>query len=216
MQDLLLRETIELAERREVDERAGGQNLRRQGIQADEVRVCVAEVDRDAVTARRTKVRDLQPAALCVELGLTFGNTWHVIGIVIAGILFMAFLANCVVQWLQPKSPWIPFILLLASLALGYLVSKYGSLPPTPLGKLAVVAILTSPMFFSGLVFSALIQSTKNIAAIMAINILGAMVGGLLEYNSMYFGFQFLYLLAGLMYLLAMITYYFRLRTSPA
>jgi SAM-dependent methyltransferase len=149
------------------------------------------------------------------ELGLTFGNTWHVIGIVIAGILFMAFLANCVVQVLRPKSPWIPFALLLLSLALGYCVSKYFTLPPTPLGKLTAVIVLTSPMFFSGLVFSALIQSTKNIASIMAINILGAMVGGLLEYNSMYFGFQFLYLLAGLMYLLAMITFYLRCRTSP-
>jgi len=30
----------------------------------------------------------------------------------------------------------------------------------------------------------------------MAVNLLGAMFGGILEYNSMYFGFHFLYLLA--------------------
>jgi hypothetical protein len=30
----------------------------------------------------------------------------------------------------------------------------------------------------------------------MAVNLLGAMCGGLLEYNSMYFGFRFLYILA--------------------
>ena len=37
----------------------------------------------------------------------------------------------------------------------------------------------------------------------MAANLLGAMCGGLLEYNAMYFGFRFLYLLAAILYLLA-------------
>ena len=37
----------------------------------------------------------------------------------------------------------------------------------------------------------------------MALNLLGAMCGGLLEYNSMYFGFQFLYWLALALYALA-------------
>jgi hypothetical protein len=34
-------------------------------------------------------------------------------------------------------------------------------------------------------------------------NLLGAMCGGLPEYNSMYFGFQFLYLVAAGLYFLA-------------
>jgi len=37
----------------------------------------------------------------------------------------------------------------------------------------------------------------------MSVNLFGAMCGGLLEYNSMYFGFQFLYLIAAGLYLLA-------------
>ena len=37
----------------------------------------------------------------------------------------------------------------------------------------------------------------------MAANLLGAMAGGLLEYNSMYFGFRFLYLLAMALYAIA-------------
>jgi predicted MFS family arabinose efflux permease len=36
-------------------------------------------------------------------------------------------------------------------------------------------------------------------------NLLGAVCGGLLEYNSMYFGFQFLYWVAAGLYLLAFI-----------
>src|SRR5262249_23030179 len=42
------------------------------------------------------------------ELGLTFGNTWQVIGIVIAGILIMAFIGNCLVQWLHIERRLIP------------------------------------------------------------------------------------------------------------
>jgi hypothetical protein len=42
------------------------------------------------------------------EMGLTFGNARQVIGIVIAGILTMAFLGNCLVQWLNIKRPLIP------------------------------------------------------------------------------------------------------------
>ena len=40
----------------------------------------------------------------------------------------------------------------------------------------------------------------------LSCNILGAIVGGLLEYNSMYFGFKFLYLLAIAFYFAAYIS----------
>jgi predicted MFS family arabinose efflux permease len=46
----------------------------------------------------------------------------------------------------------------------------------------------------------------------MSANLFGAMCGGLLEYNSMYFGFQFLYLMAAGLYVLAFIWELFRLR----
>ena len=36
----------------------------------------------------------------------------------------------------------------------------------------------------------------RRISSAMSMNLMGAMVGGVLEYNSMYFGFHFLYLLA--------------------
>ena len=40
----------------------------------------------------------------------------------------------------------------------------------------------------------------------MAMNLLGAVCGGLLEYNSMYFGFRWLYLAAMSCYLLAFLS----------
>ncbi len=150
------------------------------------------------------------------EMGLTFGNTWQVIGVVICGILMMAFLANYVVQRFQIRGSLIPFLLLLTSLALGWGIAKGGGFPSTPVGKLESVVVLTCPIFFSGIVFSTLLASRKGISAIMAVNLLGAMLGGLLEYNSMYFGFRFLYLVAMGFYGLALLVSRMQLSTSTA
>jgi spermidine synthase len=140
------------------------------------------------------------------ELGLALGNTWQVIGIVIAGVLAMAYLANGVVSALRVRRPLVPYLLLLASLGLGLAVARAGGFPPTAAGKLATVLVLTCPLFFSGMVFSTLIAGTERLSGAMALNLLGAMCGGLLEYNSMYFGFQFLYWLAIALYLAALAT----------
>ncbi|MHC4714956.1 MAG: hypothetical protein ACYTAN_17070 [Planctomycetota bacterium] len=147
------------------------------------------------------------------ELGLTFGNTWHVIGIVIIGILFMAFLANSFVRWRKVKSPFAAYVLLFASLGLGLWVARGGGLSSTPLGRVLSVALLTSPMVFSGVIFSTLLAKAKNISGVMAVNLVGAMLGGILEYNSMYFGFQFLYILGMVLYGIAFLT---SLRRAPA
>src|SRR5260370_9823956 len=56
--------------------------------------------------------------------------------------------------------------------------------------------MLTCPLFFSGIVFSTLLSAESRISSVMSMNLMGAMCGGILEYNSMYFGFHFLYLLA--------------------
>lgn len=130
------------------------------------------------------------------ELGLTFGNTWQVIGVVIAGILLMAYLANCLVQWLRLRRLTLPYVLLLASLGVGLLLMRGGGFAPTLLGRLLAVVVLTCPLFFSGMVFSTLLRSSDDISGAMAANLIGAICGGLLEYNSMYFGFLFLYWVA--------------------
>jgi spermidine synthase len=140
------------------------------------------------------------------EMGLTFGNTWQVIGIVIAGILTMAFLGNCAVQWFDIRRPLIPYLFLLAALSIGWYVARAGGLASTPLGRLETSIVLTLPVLFSGIVFSTLLSSRGQISGMMAMNLLGAVAGGLLEYNSMYFGFRFLYLIAIGCYLLAFVS----------
>jgi hypothetical protein len=56
------------------------------------------------------------------------------------------------------------------------------------------------------MVFSTeLARSDVDVSQALGYNILGALFGGLLEYNSMYFGFSFLFLLAAGLYFAAML-----------
>jgi spermidine synthase len=137
------------------------------------------------------------------ELGLTFGNSWQVIGLVIAGIMVMAYVANLVVQRISITRPVWPYLFLLLSLLIGWWISGRGGLSSTWSGRLGTILLLTSPLFFSGIVFSTLLKGKGEISGMMSANLFGAMCGGLLEYNSMYFGFRFLYLLAAGLYVLA-------------
>jgi spermidine synthase len=140
------------------------------------------------------------------ELGLMFGNTWQVIGVVIAAILVMAYLANLAVSAFGLRRPVASLVLLLVSLGVGLAVARSGGFPATPLGQLASVVVLTCPMFFSGVAFSSMLARTGDVSGALATNLLGAMCGGLLEYNSMYFGFQFLYGIAAALYAAAIVS----------
>jgi spermidine synthase len=131
------------------------------------------------------------------EMGLTFGNTWQVIGIVITAILVMAFFGNYAVDRLHIRRPQLSFLFLWATLSLGWFVSKSGGFASTPLGRVETAILLASPFLFSGIIFSSLLSSsTGQISGAMAMNLLGAICGGLVEYNSMYFGFRMLYFIA--------------------
>jgi SAM-dependent methyltransferase len=140
------------------------------------------------------------------ELGLVFGNSWQVIGIVIIAILVMAFFANFVVQRCAIERSSVAYLLLLFSLAVGWWIAYTGRLPSGWSGRIGLAVVLASPMFFSGILFSTLLRSRGAISGMMAINLLGAMCGGLLEYNSMYFGFRFLYSLAAGLYCAAFLS----------
>ena len=138
------------------------------------------------------------------ELGLTFGNTWHVISVVIAGILLMAFLANLLRMRVKKVNMALNYGLLAGVLVLGFLLPEktFGSMPPA-LAKVTRTALLTLPMFFSGLAFSGELAAFVSVDIALASNMLGSMAGGLIEYNSMYFGFRALYLFALGFYALA-------------
>jgi len=141
------------------------------------------------------------------ELGLHLGGTWYVIAATIVMVLLMAFLANLIVQRKVFQRTGFAYIGLMVSLLVGYVYARNHALIAfsSPLASLMVSCVLlTIPLFFSGIVFSTLIGRAKiNISTALAYNLMGALFGGLMEYNSMYFGFAFLYLLTIGFYFLA-------------
>jgi len=141
------------------------------------------------------------------ELGLHLGGTWFVIAAAITMVLVMAFLANLIVTHAQRKLTGAAYVGLFVSLLVGYeLPTTHGEWAfGPPLMQLSLSClVLTVPLFFAGIIFSSLISEAKiNISTAFAYNLMGALFGGVMEYNSMYFGFAFLYLLALGFYCLA-------------
>jgi spermidine synthase len=141
------------------------------------------------------------------ELGLHLGGTWFVIAIAIMMVLVMAFLANLIVQRTGFGRTNLAYLGLFISLLIGYGYAKNHQLIAfaSPLtGLVMSCVLLTIPLFFAGTIFSALLgKKDVNVSTALAYNLMGALFGGLMEYNSMYFGFAFLYLLAIGFYFLA-------------
>jgi SAM-dependent methyltransferase len=140
------------------------------------------------------------------ELGLIFGNTWSVVAVVIGCILLMGFLANQWVMRVGPVPRGLAFCLLLGSLAAGWAVTSLSlSGASIPLPRLVMPVVLTLPLFFAGLIFSSGLSLAEDLGSALSANILGAMLGGFLEYNSMYWGYTSLYPLGLVLYGLAMV-----------
>ena len=134
------------------------------------------------------------------ELGLHLGGTWLVIAAAIMLVLIMAFLANLIVTRTARRLAGPAYLGLFVSLLVGYgLAISHGQwmFGPPVVQLMLSCFVLTIPLFFAGIIFSSLIGEAKiNISTAFSYNLMGALFGGVMEYNSMYFGFAFLYLLA--------------------
>jgi SAM-dependent methyltransferase len=151
------------------------------------------------------------------ELGLVFGNTWSVIAVAVSGILLMVFLAN---QWVLrrgPVSQGRSFLLLGGALVLGLALTRLSMAGvEVPWPKLVMPLVLTLPLFFAGLIFSSELQKRGEIGDALSANLFGAMLGGFLEYNSMYLGYSSLYPLGMGLYALAYLCQVRAGRKQPA
>jgi len=138
------------------------------------------------------------------RLALYFGTTWQVNGIVIAAILGALLIANFVIE--EQTKPW-PRSWTLAGILLGiafaYLV-PFSRIPGPAawVGSIAAV-VFAIPVFFAGLLFASEFRATESPAAALGANMLGAVVGGLLENVSLIMGMKALLLVAAILYGLA-------------
>jgi hypothetical protein len=139
-------------------------------------------------------------------LSLLFGSTWVVNAVVFGGVLVMALLMNIAVVRLHPRSPWPGFVLLLLSLV-GLWLVDVSALNRLPLLERGLVggALIGLPVGFAGIVVSQLLARAPSLGGALGANLLGAVVGGCLEYTSIYSGLRALTLVALGLYLLAML-----------
>jgi spermidine synthase len=138
------------------------------------------------------------------RLALYFGTTWQVNGIVIAAILSALLLANFVIERQQRAWPrsWT-LIGILLGIACAYFI-PFSRIPGAAalVGSFAAL-IFAIPVFFAGLLFASEFRSADSPAAALGANMLGAVVGGLLENLSLIIGMKALLVVAALLYSLA-------------
>jgi hypothetical protein len=138
------------------------------------------------------------------RLALYFGTTWQVNGIVISAILLAILGANAAVEyrrsWLRPNAI---VSALIAALALAYFL-PVEQLPGSPAVAGTLLAVIFSvPVFFAGLLFASEFSKAESPSAALGANVLGAVVGGLLETLSLLTGMRALLLVTMAFYCLA-------------
>jgi hypothetical protein len=135
------------------------------------------------------------------EMSLLFGSTWNVNLLVFSSILTVVLVANvAVLRGRVPRSDWL-FGALFASLAAAYAVPASQLLWFPPTAQWIVASLMVAlPVLFASLIFSSLLRRRVDPTAALACNLLGAVIGGLLEYSSMVGGIKVLYLVAATAY----------------
>jgi SAM-dependent methyltransferase len=135
---------------------------------------------------------------------LLFGTTWVVNAIVFAGVLVAVLLAVETTRRVPTPSLPILYIAIAGALVLAYVVPNASLLALPVLPRLAAaVALAFAPIFLANLAFAKRFADTEDAPSAFGVNILGAMVGGCIEYLALIVGFRNLLIVAGLLYLVA-------------
>ncbi len=135
------------------------------------------------------------------SFALLFGTTWLVNALVFAGVL-VAVLAAVEVTRRLPTPP-IPamYALLVGGLALNWLVPTSWLLSLAFLVRMVVAVVIAFlPIFAANIIFAKRFSETGDAALSFSTNLLGAMLGGCLEYLSLVFGYHALLILAAVLY----------------
>jgi hypothetical protein len=136
-----------------------------------------------------------------VQFALLFGTTWFVNALVFMGVLVSVLLAVAISKRVViQRTGWL-YGFLLASVAVNWLVPGSALLELPYVLRLVVAIVLAFlPIFAANLVFASRFRDTVDSTAAFGANLLGAMVGGLLEYTSLVFGYRNLLLLVAALY----------------
>jgi spermidine synthase len=139
-----------------------------------------------------------------INYALLFGTTWFVNALVFIGILFTVYLAIEVTNYSTRFRPTVLYGLLLATLFLSWCVPNSWLLSlPVLLRFVIETALVFSPIFIANIIFADRFRDTASSAEAFGVNLIGAVLGGLLEYCALIVGYNSLLILVALLYLIA-------------
>jgi len=139
-----------------------------------------------------------------VSFSLLFGTTWIVNALAFFGILASVLVAILVNARFPMRRPLPFYVGLFVSLTIAFLLPPEQLLLDPPwLRYLLAGTLAFAPVFFANLVFSYSFRETRAADMAFASNLLGAMVGGALEYLALLSGYRLLLVLVATLYGLA-------------
>jgi hypothetical protein len=142
-----------------------------------------------------------------VQFALLFGTTWFVNALVFFGILLAVLLAVEVARRVTLPPAKLLYLLLTAALVVAWLVHPETLLAMPFLPRLvAAIGIAFAPVFLANLVFAQRFRDVGSSTVAFGANLLGAMVGGVLEYAALITGYRALLAVVFVLYLLAFLT----------
>jgi hypothetical protein len=135
---------------------------------------------------------------------LLFGTTWIVNAMVFAGVLVIVLAAvETTRRFRTPPLP-VVFGLIAGSLALAYVVKPEWLLELSFAPRLiAAVLLAFIPIYLANIAFAKRFAASADSQSAFGINLLGAMVGGTLEYAALLTGYGNLLIVVALIYLAA-------------
>ncbi|MGZ5293278.1 MAG: spermidine synthase [Actinomycetota bacterium] len=139
-----------------------------------------------------------------VQFALLFGTTWFVNSLVFAGILLAVLAAVELARRAHLPSPGVMYVALLACLAVAWVVPPSSLLSLSLVPRfLAGVSVAFAPVFVANLIFAQRFRDVGASTIAFGANLLGAMLGGVLEYLAIVTGYRNLLFAVALLYGLA-------------
>ena len=139
-----------------------------------------------------------------VQFALLFGTTWFVNSLVFAGVLLSVYLAIEAARRISLPHPRRLYPVLLVLLVIAWAVPQSSLLSLSPVPRfLGAAALAFAPIFMANLVFAQRFRECASSTTAFAANLLGAIVGGMIEYVALITGYRFLLVVVGVLYALA-------------
>jgi hypothetical protein len=135
---------------------------------------------------------------------LLFGTTWFVNALVFAGVLVIVLAAvETTRKFRTPPLP-VVYIGIVLTLALAWVVRPEWLLPLAFWPRLLAATLLAFlPIYLANVAFSKRFRESADSQEAFAINLLGTIVGGCLEYSALVLGYDNLLIVVALLYLAA-------------